>query len=203
MWPHRRQPTRLPRPWDSPGKNPVVGCHCLLQYIKVKSESEVAQSCPTLRNPMNCSLPGSSIHGIFQARVLEWGAITFSILVLGFLINTYLFCGSILLIYFILTTIMMLLSLLPLFLVCLGWDLQCFSQLSSSVFRTNPKRPQRGLGQQVFCHLRSVSLTDQNGSLVGFLLLTGMLAAVSCHGGPIDCHMFILTYLPFRTWVQY
>ena len=118
-------------------------------------------------------------------------------------INTYLFCGSILLIYFILTTIMMLLSLLPLFLVCLGWDLQCFSQLSSSVFRTNPKRPQRGLGQQVFCHLRSVSLTDQNGSLVGFLLLTGMLAAVSCHGGPIDCHMFILTYLPFRTWVQY
>ena len=46
--PHRRQPTRLPRPWDSPGKNTGVGCHFLLQYMKVKSESEVAQSCPTL-----------------------------------------------------------------------------------------------------------------------------------------------------------
>ena len=76
--PHRQQPTRLPRPWDSPGKNTRVGCHFLLQCMKVKSESEVAQSCPTLRNPMDCSLPGSSIHGIFQARVLEWGAITFS-----------------------------------------------------------------------------------------------------------------------------
>ena len=67
--PHRRQPTRLPRPWDSPGKNTGVGCHFLLQCMKVKSESEVAQSCPTLRNPLDCSLPGSSIHGIFQARV--------------------------------------------------------------------------------------------------------------------------------------
>ena len=67
--------TRLPRPWDSPGKNTGVGCHFLLQRMKVKSESEVAQSCPTLSNPMDCSLPGSSIHGIFQARVLEWGAI--------------------------------------------------------------------------------------------------------------------------------
>ena len=76
--PHRRQPTRLPRPWDSPGKNTGVGCHCLLQCMKVKSESEVAQSCPTLSDPMDCSLPGSSIHGIFQARVLEWGAIAFS-----------------------------------------------------------------------------------------------------------------------------
>ena len=76
--PHRRQPTRLPRPWDSPGKNTGVGCHFLLQYMKVKSESEVAQSCPTLSNPMDCSLPGSSIHGIFQARVLEWGATAFS-----------------------------------------------------------------------------------------------------------------------------
>ena len=115
--PHRRQPTRLPRPWDSPGKNTGVGCHCLLQCVKVKSlsrvrlcvtpwtaayqappsvgfsrqeywsglplpspmcESEVAQSCPTLSDPMDCSLPGSSIHGIFQARVLEWGAIAFS-----------------------------------------------------------------------------------------------------------------------------
>ena len=75
--PHRQQPTRLPRPWDSPGKNTGVGCHFLLQCIKVKSESEVAQSCPTLSDPMDCSLPGSSIHGIFQARVLEWGAIAF------------------------------------------------------------------------------------------------------------------------------
>ena len=76
--PHRRQPTSLPRPWDSPGKNTGVGCHFLLQYMKGKSESEVTQSGSTLRNPMDCSLPGSSVHGIFQARVLEWGAITFS-----------------------------------------------------------------------------------------------------------------------------
>ena len=76
--PHRRQPTRLPRPRDSPGKNTGVGCHFLLQCMKVKSESEVAQSCPTLSDPMDCSLPGSSIHGIFQATVLEWGAIAFS-----------------------------------------------------------------------------------------------------------------------------
>ena len=75
--PHRRQPTRLPRPWDSPGKNTGVGCHFLLQCMKVKSESEVTQSCLTLRNPMDCSLPGSSIHGISQARVLELGAIAF------------------------------------------------------------------------------------------------------------------------------
>ena len=72
--PHRRQPTRLPRPWDSPGKNTGVGCHFLRQCMKVKSESEIAQSCPTLSDPMDCSLPGSSIHGIFQAKVLEWGA---------------------------------------------------------------------------------------------------------------------------------
>ena len=72
--PHRRQPTRLPSPWDSPGKNPGVGCHFLLQCLKVKSESEVTQSRPTLSDPMDCSLPGSSVHGIFQARVLEWGA---------------------------------------------------------------------------------------------------------------------------------
>ena len=78
MRPHRRQPTRLPRPWDSPGKSTGVGCHCLLQCMKVKSESEVIQSCPTLRDPMDCSPPGSSVHGIFQARVLEWGAIAFS-----------------------------------------------------------------------------------------------------------------------------
>ena len=73
--PHRGQPTRLPRPWDSPGKNSGMGCHCLLQCRKVKSESEVAGSCPTLSDSMDCSPPGSSIHGIFQARVLEWGAI--------------------------------------------------------------------------------------------------------------------------------
>ena len=77
--PHRRQPTGLPHPWDSLGKNTGVGCHFLLQCMKVKSESEVAQSCPTLSDPMDCSLPGSSIHGIFQARVLEWGATAFSI----------------------------------------------------------------------------------------------------------------------------
>ena len=77
LWPHRRQPTRRPRPWDSPGKNTGVGCHFFLQCMKVKSESEVAQSCPTLSGPMDCSLPGSSIHGIFQARVLEWGASAF------------------------------------------------------------------------------------------------------------------------------
>ena len=76
--PHRWQPTRLPRPWDSPGKNTGVGRHFLLQCMKVKSESEVTQSCLTLLDPMDCSLPGFSIHGIFQARVLEWGAIAFS-----------------------------------------------------------------------------------------------------------------------------
>ena len=76
--PHRWQPTRLPRPWDFPGKSTGVGCHFFLQCMKVKSESEVAQSCPTLCNPMDCSLPGFSVHGIFQARVLEWGAIAFS-----------------------------------------------------------------------------------------------------------------------------
>ena len=76
--PHRQQPTRLPRPWNSPGKNTGVGCHFLLQCMKVKSESEVAQSCPTLSNTMDYSLPGSSIHGIFQARVLKWGAIALS-----------------------------------------------------------------------------------------------------------------------------
>ena len=76
--PHRWQLTRLPCLWDSPGKNTGVGCHFLLQCRKVKSESEVAQSCPTLSDPMDCSLPGSSAHGIYQARVLEWGAIAFS-----------------------------------------------------------------------------------------------------------------------------
>ena len=77
VWPHRQQPIRLRCPWDSPGKNTGVGCHFLLQCMKVKSEREVAQLCPTLRDPMDCSLPGSSVHGIFQARVLEWVAIAF------------------------------------------------------------------------------------------------------------------------------
>ena len=67
--PHGWQPTRLPRPWDSPGKNTGVGCHFLLQSMKVKSESEVAQSCPTLSDPMDCRPPGSSIHGIFAFSV--------------------------------------------------------------------------------------------------------------------------------------
>ena len=75
LQPHRQQPTRLPHPWDSPGKNTGVGCHFLLQCMKVKSEREVIQSCLTLSD---CSLPGSSVRGIFQARVLEWGAIAFS-----------------------------------------------------------------------------------------------------------------------------
>ena len=73
--PHRRKPTRLPHPWDSPGKNTGVDCHFLLQCMKVKSEREVAQSCLTLSDPMDCSPPGSSAHEIFQARVLEWGDI--------------------------------------------------------------------------------------------------------------------------------
>ena len=76
--PCRWQPTRLPHPWDSPGKNTRVGCHFLLQCMKMKSEREVAQSCPTPSDPMDCSPPGSSVHGIFQPRVLEWGAIAFS-----------------------------------------------------------------------------------------------------------------------------
>ena len=80
VWLHRRQPPRLPHPWDSPGKNTGVGCHFLLQCMTVKSESEVAQSCLTLSDPVDCSLPGSSVHGIFQARVLEWGAIAFSVM---------------------------------------------------------------------------------------------------------------------------
>ena len=78
--PHRRQPTRLPGPWDSPGKNTGVGCHFLLQCMKVNSEREVPQSCLTLSDPEDCSLQGFSIHGIFQARVQEWGAIAFSAL---------------------------------------------------------------------------------------------------------------------------
>ena len=85
LQPHRRQPTRMLHPWDSPGKNTGVGCHFLLQCMKGKSESEceVAQLCPTLSDPMDYSLPGSSIHGIFQARILEWGANLDSILKSG------------------------------------------------------------------------------------------------------------------------
>ena len=75
---HRQQPTRLCRPWDSPSENTGVGCHFLLQCMRMKSESEVAQLCPILSDPMDCRLPGSSVHEIFHARVLEWGAIAFS-----------------------------------------------------------------------------------------------------------------------------
>ena len=75
--PHRRQPTRLPRPWESPGKITGVGCHFLLQRMKVKSESEVVQSCLILSDPMDCSPPGSSSKS-FQARPLEWVASSFS-----------------------------------------------------------------------------------------------------------------------------
>ena len=77
--PHRWEPARLPRPWDSPGKNTGVGFHFLLQCMKVKSASEVAQSSLTLSDPMDCSLPGSSVHGIFHARVLEWLTSAFSV----------------------------------------------------------------------------------------------------------------------------
>ena len=78
MRPHGLQHTRLLSLWDSPGKNTGVGCHFLLQCMEVESDSEVAQLCPTLSDPMDCSLPGSSIHGIFRATVLEWGATAFS-----------------------------------------------------------------------------------------------------------------------------
>ena len=78
MRPRRRQPTRFPCPWDFPGKNTEVGCRFYLQCMKVKSKSEIAQSCSTLSDPMDCSLPGSSAHGIFHARVLEWVAIALS-----------------------------------------------------------------------------------------------------------------------------
>ena len=73
MWPHRRQPTRLPRPWDSPGKNTGMGCHYLLQCVKVKSESKVAQLCPTLSDPMDCSPPGSSSPWDFPSKKIGVG----------------------------------------------------------------------------------------------------------------------------------
>ena len=80
VWPYGLQPTRLLRPCDSPGKNTGVGCHFLLQCMKVESESEVIQSCLTLSDPMDCSLPDSSIHGIFRATGLKWGSIAFSLI---------------------------------------------------------------------------------------------------------------------------
>ena len=80
--PQRRQPTRLPHPWDSPGENTGVGCHFLLQCMKVKSESEVIRSCPTPSNPMDCNLPGSSVHGMYQARNLSLSQITAAVLIL-------------------------------------------------------------------------------------------------------------------------
>ena len=89
VWPHRWQPTRLPCPWDSPGKNTGVGCHFLLQCMKVKSESEVTQSYPILCDPMDCSLPGSSSHGIFQPRVLEWDAIILVNMIFSSCINSF------------------------------------------------------------------------------------------------------------------
>jgi len=90
VWPNRRQPTRLPCPWDSPGKNTGVGCHFLLQCMKVKSESEVAKQCPTLSNPVDCSLPRSSVPGILQARGLEWGATAISTILRLPIPNSYL-----------------------------------------------------------------------------------------------------------------
>ena len=95
--PHRWQPTRLRRPWDSPGKNTGVGCHFLLQCMKVKSEREVAQSCLTLSNPMECSPPGSSVHRIFQARVLEWGPLPSP--KLSMCTRIYTFCFSVIFYY--------------------------------------------------------------------------------------------------------
>ena len=77
--------TRLPHPWDSPGKNTGLGCHFLLQCRKVKSESEVYQSCLILSDPIDCSVPGSSVHGIFQARVLEWVSIAFFVIIASYI----------------------------------------------------------------------------------------------------------------------
>ena len=101
--PNGQQPTRLPHPWDSPGKNTGVGCHFLLQCMKVKNESEVAEPCPTLSDPMDCSLPGSSIHGIFQARVLEWGAIMYLLFCLfkNYLLIIYFDCTGSSLLYLV------------------------------------------------------------------------------------------------------
>ena len=85
-------PTRLHRPWDSPGKNTGVGCHFHLQSMKVKSENEVIQSCQTLSDTMDCSTPGSSVHEIFQARGLEGVPLPSPTITLStFKINTFLF----------------------------------------------------------------------------------------------------------------
>jgi len=92
LWLHRWQPTRLPRPWNSPGKNAGVDCHFLLQCMKVKSESEVVQSCLTPSDPMDCSLPGSSVHGICQAGVLEWVVIAFSVIYTNCRLITSQYC---------------------------------------------------------------------------------------------------------------
>ena len=86
--PHRRQPIRLPRPWDSPGKNTGVGCHFLLQCMKVKSESEVTQLCLTLSDPMDCSLPGSSVHWFSRQEYWSGVALPSPIYMLD-LVNSY------------------------------------------------------------------------------------------------------------------
>jgi len=103
--PYRWQPAKLSHPWDSPGKNTGVGCHFLLQCMKVKGESEVAQSCLTLSDLMDCSLPGSSVHGIFQARVLERGAIAFSATESEMTPNHLILCHPLLLLSSILPSI--------------------------------------------------------------------------------------------------
>ena len=110
-------PTRLPCPWDSPGKNTGVGCHCLLQCMKVKSESEVAQSYLTLCDPRDCSPPSSSVHGILQARVLEWGAIAFSMRLSSFLFILFSSCCSVSAVFAILSSSSLLCSAASLILL--------------------------------------------------------------------------------------
>ena len=133
MRPHRRQPTRLPRPWDSPGKNTGVGCHFLLQCMKVKSESEVSQSCPTLSDPLDCSLPGSSVHGIFQARVLEWGAIAFSVYI--YIYTLFFVFFAIIVYHIILNIILMLYNRTLLFIHSLYKSLHKINIIFFSVFK--------------------------------------------------------------------
>ena len=78
VWPHRWKPTRLPRPWDSPGKNTGVGCHFLLQCMKVKMKGKSLSRVRLCATPWTTAYQvPSSIHGIFQARVLEWGTTSF------------------------------------------------------------------------------------------------------------------------------
>ena len=129
--PHRRQPTRLCRPWDSPSKNTGVGCHFLLQCMKVKSESEVAQLCPTLSNPMGCSPPGSSVHGIFQARVLEWGCHRLLCTHILHMLNCF-FLGLILLLLLPVPSFFCLVS------AVLFWPVLCFTLVLSSRFSVLP-----------------------------------------------------------------